>query len=187
MVSSHVRMTGTIVGVMAMFTLVIYGSVILHTKIAYGQQQQPDSSDNNSTSTEDLSATVGYIENTKKLLTQAQAEYDAGNFTGASKLVTTAYLDNFEYVEPVLIKQGSEPLKLDVEQMIREQLRSMIVKQVPKEQMDDQITAINAKLDEAITVVPEFPLGTTMGIIGSIMVAVMVIGGRSGLWHNRRP
>lgn len=184
--SSHVRITSTMAGVMVMLTLVIFGSIIFHTRFVYAQQQQQPDSSNNSTSTEDLSATVGYIENTKKLLTQAQVQYDAGNFTEANNLVTTAYLDNFEYVEPVLIKHGSEPLKVDIEQMIREQLRSMIEKQVPKEQVDDQITAINAKLDQAITVVPEFPLGATMGIIGSVMVAVIIIGGRSGLWFSHR-
>jgi hypothetical protein len=91
-----------------------------------------------------------YIENTKRLLQQVSLEYKDGNHTAAEELATTAYLDNFEFVEIDLVKHNAKALSDQIEQMMRVQLREMIKTQVSQDKIDSQIKAIDSKLDEAL-------------------------------------
>jgi hypothetical protein len=91
-----------------------------------------------------------YIENTKRLLQQVSLEYKDGNHTAAEELATTAYLDNFEFVEIDLVKHNAKALSDQIEQMMRVQLREMIKTQVSQGKIDSQIKAIDSKLDEAL-------------------------------------
>lgn len=117
---------------------------------AYAQQKEGEEetveANNNTTTT-----TLQYIQNAKQLLKQASIEYQKGNTTGADTLSTTAYLDNFEYVEPVLIQHNAIDLKEQTEQMMRVQLREMIKSNAAADQIDSQINAIIQKLDQAAT------------------------------------
>jgi len=119
--------------------------------------------------------TAQYIQNVKRLLQQVSKEYRNGNFTGADSLATTAYLDNFEYVEIDLVRHNATDLKEETEQMLRVQLREMIKDRVAADQLDAQINAIDSKLDQAITVVPEFPLGMTGAAMASVIAAIVSV------------
>ena len=94
---------------------------------------------------------IKYIETAKQLLNQTSLEYKKGNSTGAEELATRAYLDNFEYIEPILEKHGAANLKEQIEQMMRVQLRNMIKDKASQEQIDSQINKIYLKLSEAAT------------------------------------
>ena len=94
---------------------------------------------------------IKYIETAKQLLNQTSLEYKKGNSTGAEELATRAYLDNFEYIEPILEKHGAANLKEQIEQMMRVQLRNMIKDKASQEQIDSQINMIYLKLSEAAT------------------------------------
>ena len=73
-----------------------------------------------------------------------------GNHTAAEELATTAYLDNFEFVEIDLVKHNAKVISDQIEQMMRVQLREMIKTQVSQDKIDSQIKAIDSKLDEAL-------------------------------------
>ncbi|MGH9910598.1 MAG: PEFG-CTERM sorting domain-containing protein, partial [Nitrososphaerales archaeon] len=124
-----------------------------------------------------------YVENARQLLKQVSVEYKNGNFTGADKLAVFAYLENFEYVESDLAKNGAEDLMGQIEQMMRVELRDMIKNRVTQDKLDSHIDAIDAKLKEAYVVVPEFPVGLTVAL-ASIVGAVVALTRIKG--HNLR-
>lgn len=93
---------------------------------------------------------VEYLQNTRNLLNQSLAEYKNANFTGAEELAITAYLDNFEYVEHQIEKNGSHSLVEEIEHMMREKLRDMIKEKASQTDLDLHINATDAKLVEAI-------------------------------------
>jgi hypothetical protein len=119
-------------------------------------------------------STLQYIQNVRDLLKQVSVEYKKGNFTGAEQLATTAYLDNFEHVEIELVRYNATDLKEETEQMLRVELREMIKNHVTSEQVDNHISSINAKLDQAVTVVPEFPIGIAAVAMASVMAVVLL-------------
>ncbi len=91
-----------------------------------------------------------YLQNARNLLNQTLAEYKNANFSGAEELATTAYLDNFEYVEHQIDKKGSHNLVQDIEHMMREKLRDLIKEKASQKDVDLHINATDAKLVEAI-------------------------------------
>lgn len=119
-------------------------------------------------------STVQYIQNIRDLLNQLSVEYKNGNFTSAEQLATTAYLDNFEHVEIELVRHNATDLKAEIEHMLRVELRDMIKNRVASEQIDSQISSINVKLDQAVTVVPEFPIGITAVAMASVIAVVLL-------------
>ena len=66
-----------------------------------------------------------FLTNINNLLQKAMTELKAENFTGASDLVDTAYIDNYEYIEDPL-KELDEDLMEETEIMIREDLAGAI-------------------------------------------------------------
>jgi hypothetical protein len=68
---------------------------------------------------------TGIISKVRTLLNQTINEYRNKNYTGAQSLATSAYLDNFEFIEAPLDKHD-KALKNETEIMLREQLRQMI-------------------------------------------------------------
>lgn len=128
-----------------------------------GVEEEPDA---------EITATQ-YIENAKQLLEQLSEEYGKGNFTGAEKLATLAYLENYENVESELKNRGSEGLVEETEELMRVQLREMIQSRVTQEQMDAHIAKINEKLDQAAVVVPEFPVSVAIIMASAIGLVIM--------------
>ena len=79
-------------------------------------------------------------------------EYSTGNSTGAEKLATKAYLENFEQVESPLEEKGAGELKEQIEDMMREDLRGLIKNNASTEEVKTHINATEAKLVEGISI-----------------------------------
>ena len=84
----------------------------------------------------------------KSLLNQTLSEYRNQNFTGAQGLASSAYLDQFEFIEAPLDKH-EKALKENTELMLREQLRQYIKDKSPLENIQQLINNINSNLDKA--------------------------------------
>jgi hypothetical protein len=72
-------------------------------------------------------------------------------------------------------------LKEQTEEMLRVELVGLISDRADSKQIDAKIAEINAKLDEAITVVPEFPAGTPAAVLVAVVTATILYGR-----HRRR-
>lgn len=66
-----------------------------------------------------------FLTNINNLLQKSMTELNAENYTGASDLVDTAYIDNYEYIEDPL-KERNKDLMEETEIMIREDLAGAI-------------------------------------------------------------
>jgi hypothetical protein len=124
----------------AISSMIVF-SVLQATPVVSGQNQ---------TRSED--PVIKYAQTARELLNHTLAEYKKGNITGADELATSAYLDNFEYVEFPLIKKKSADLKEEIEKMMREDLRNMIKDKVPFEELNSHVNATDLKLVEAIQI-----------------------------------
>ena len=116
-----------------------------------------------------------YVEKIRELLTQAKQEYAAGDSDLALSLATKAYLDNYEFLEGPLIEAGEKELMIEVEIMLREELRGMIKAGASVSEVNSQIDAILIKMTTVEQVVPEFGTIAIMilvtAIIGSVLFA----------------
>ena len=88
------------------------------------------------------------ISEIRSLLNQTVDAYKQQNYAEAEALATTAYLDNFEFIEAPLAEKD-EVLMENTEAMLREQLRQLIQNQVPAEQLQQHVDKINSNLDKA--------------------------------------
>jgi hypothetical protein len=95
---------------------------------------------------------VEYAQTARNLLNQVMVEYQKGNTTGANDLATSAYLDNFEYVEAPLDKNGASDLKEAIEDPMREELREKIQNKVSPEELASHVKMLDDKLKEAILI-----------------------------------
>ena len=102
--------------------------------------------------TKNIDPSIVYSETARNLLNQVSTEYKEGNFSGAEELATSAYLDNFEYVEAPLEKKGGSEIMKQLEGMMRIDLRGMIKDEVPYEKLLSHINATDSKLAEAILI-----------------------------------
>jgi hypothetical protein len=120
-------------------------------KQAYVQKQDME---NNTTTTNnnETTSTINYIKTAAQLLGQVSTEYKDGNFSKAEELATKAYLDNFEYVEPILEKHGAKNLMEEIEHMMRIEIRDVIKNKVPHDKLDLEVGIIRGKLLDAISV-----------------------------------
>ncbi len=114
-------------------------------------QQEPQGSQNSITT----DPAIRYINTAKNLLNQVSTEYHQANYTGAEELAIRAYLDNFEYAEAALQKNGAVDLMEQLEGMMNKEIRGMIKKHISVEELDSKINTTDAKLEEAITVLSE--------------------------------
>ncbi|HEX5458075.1 MAG TPA: hypothetical protein VFX64_06790 [Candidatus Nitrosotalea sp.] len=112
-----------------------------------------------------------YYANVKSLLNQAKSAYSSENTDTALNLVTQAYLDNFEFIEPTLA-QSNLTLEQDLEKMIREDLRDMIKNGASSSDVSSEIDTIQSKLDSVASVVPEF--GTLAGSILILAISAVI-------------
>jgi plastocyanin len=104
----------------------------IESNIAFAQEQTP----------------AEIISAVKSLLNQTLSEYRNQNFTGAQGLASSAYLDQFEFIEAPLDKH-EKALKENTELMLREQLRQYIKDKSPIENIQQLINNINSNLDKA--------------------------------------
>ena len=88
------------------------------------------------------------ISKIRSLLNQTVEAYNQQNYAEAEALATTAYLDNFEFIEAPLAEKDLELME-NTEVMLREQLRQFIQNRVPVEEIQQHIDKINSNLDKA--------------------------------------
>jgi hypothetical protein len=88
------------------------------------------------------------ISEIRSLLNQTVEVYKQQNYAEAEALATTAYLDNFEFIEAPLAEKD-EALMENTEVMLREQLRQLIQNKVSLEELQQHIDKINSNLDKA--------------------------------------
>ena len=92
---------------------------------------------------------IAIINNIKSLLNQQLlSAYRSQDYEGAENIAIKAYLENYENIEAPLAEHD-RPLMEQTEVMLREQLRQLIGDKVPVEQVEQQISLINANLDKA--------------------------------------
>ena len=96
------------------------------------------------TSTNEKSS-ADYISNIRSLLNQVTSAYSANDAIKAKELATTAYLDNFEFLEKPIGKELAD----QGESLLREKLRTQIDNNAPIDQIKQTISEINIVLDKA--------------------------------------
>ena len=87
-------------------------------------------------------------------LADAIAYIKAGNYAQADDTVVTAYLDNFEYLEPPIDKYDHK-LKIDIELAMREHLREMISKKAPPGEVSAYVNGILQNLKKAESLIKD--------------------------------
>jgi high-affinity iron transporter len=109
---------------------------------------------------EEPTTPIQFISKIRTLLNQTIEEYNNQNFTGAEELAISAYLDNYEYVEAPLAEKD-RPLMETTEIMMREELRQMILDEVPNEEIVSHIEDINNNLDRAVELLSDSSSATS--------------------------
>lgn len=122
---------------------------------------------------------LDYLGNVKSLLAEAKEQYSAGNKATSLGLVTKAYLDNFEYLEPAIAANNLQ-LKQSLEKEIREDLRDMIKNDAPVLDVNTKIDGILSQLDGVASIVPEFGPLAVLALVASISM-VTIIGRKNKL------
>ena len=121
-----------------------------------------------------------YVATIRQLLEDARAEYRAGNNDLALSYVTKAYLDNYEFLEGPLVEAGERELMVEVEELMREELRTMIRNGAPVADVEAQIDTIQERMDTVAVIVPEF--GTVaVAVLAVAIVAIVAVTARSRL------
>ena len=86
-----------------------------------------------------------YYDNIDILLNNAISSIQNGNYLAADKNVSSAYLDNFEYLEAP-IEEVNSTLMLQIETNMRENLRALIKNQTPLADIEAYISNIKEDL-----------------------------------------
>lgn len=97
---------------------------------------------------ENASEHAQYFTAIRTLLADIVTDVNAGNYDQADQHAVTAYLDNYEYLEAPIEKHDPE-LMVAIEIEMREQLREMIREEDSPGTIEEHITGILTKLDEA--------------------------------------
>ena len=95
-----------------------------------------------------------YFSTIRTDLANAIAYIKAGNYAQADDTVVTAYLDNFEYLEPPIDKYDHK-LKIDIELAMREHLREMISKKAPPGEVSAYVNGILQNLKKAESLIKD--------------------------------
>jgi hypothetical protein len=98
---------------------------------------------------EEEEGTIPIINHIKSLLNQNLLDaYRSQDYATAENIAIEAYLDNYENIE-IAIAEHDRALMEQTELMLREDLRQMIKDRVSIEQIEQQVTMIDANLDRA--------------------------------------
>ncbi len=103
---------------------------------------------NNLLGTKGFYAKSGLYDNIRALYKQLIAQVDAGDYNAAGNTSITAYLDNFEYLEPDL-KSVNPTFEHNLEITMREDLRNLVSSHAPAQVIKDKVTSILSDLDKA--------------------------------------
>jgi len=152
----------------------IFGEI----NMAYAQRADPSViKGHTSILTDEINAILGvsggegndpqeHVENTRRLLSDARAEYEAGNRDLALSHATKAYLNSYEFLEGPLIDADERELMEEIEGMMRKELRTMMKEGAPASEVSEQIDAILLKMEVVSAIVPEF------GAMPAIAIAI---------------
>jgi hypothetical protein len=88
------------------------------------------------------------ISEIRALLNQTIQAFKQQNYAEAEALATTAYLDNYEFIEAPLAEKDNALME-NTEVMLREQLRQLIQNRVSIEELQQHIDKINSNLDKS--------------------------------------
>jgi len=124
---------------------------------------------------------LDYVENIEKLLSDVKIEYQKGNTDMALSLATKAYLDNFEYLEGPLKETDNVELVSEIEEMLREELRTMIKNKASTEEVNQQVDAILEKMESVKVAVPEFGAIVTIALAIAIIATIIATSKKTGL------
>jgi hypothetical protein len=91
----------------------------------------------------DVITTINKIES---ILDQVSASYKSGDKDTAFSQATSAYLENYEYIESAISAKDLKQME-KIENMLRVELRSMIQNEDPIEDIDAKIDSIKENLD----------------------------------------
>lgn len=97
------------------------------------------------TQSSDVLSTISNIED---LLDQVSSEYRNGNKDTAFSLATTAYLENYEYIEGTIASKDLQ-LMQKIELMMRVDLRSLIQNGKSADEVDAKIDSIKTEFAKA--------------------------------------
>jgi high-affinity iron transporter len=112
------------------------------------------SSTTTSTKNQPQDQNAQYFSTIRTDLANAIAYIKAGNYAQADDTVVTAYLDNFEYLEPPIDKYDHK-LKIDIELAMREHLREMISKKAPPGEVSAYVNGILQNLKKAESLIKD--------------------------------
>ena len=158
---------------------------------AYAQRADPSViKGHTSVLTDEINAVLGvsggkgsdpqeHVENTRRLLSDARAEYEAGNQDLALSHATKAYLNSYKFLEGPLIDADERELMEEIEEMMRKELRTMMKEGAPASEVSEQIDAILLKMKVVSAIVPEF---SAMPAIAIAIGATAVITFASRGW-----
>ncbi len=153
----------------------VFGGIIHEYEEIFGleamEEEEPGEHENSSTTT---TKSLGYIENIRKILTKLSEAYRAGNYAEADRLAVDAYLNNFEFVEGDLEKSGNRALMLEIEQLMRIELREMIKGKASVGEIDAHIAKINSKLDQAVNALSPDTIAKTTATRGYHIVRTTI-------------
>ena len=88
------------------------------------------------------------ISTIRNLLNQTMVEYNKQNYTGAADLADVAYIDNFEFLEAPLAEEDQQLME-ETEIILREDLSRLIEERAQPQQIQELISEINERLDQA--------------------------------------
>ena len=135
--------------IILIFVVAAVSSLVYDTtyspSFAQVNKTQSNSSEDTATSTNNEKSTQDYILNIRLLLNQTIEAYSANDTIKAKELATTAYLDNFEYIEEPIGEELSE----EGEELLREKLASQIDSNVSIDEIKQTINSTNKVLDDA--------------------------------------
>jgi len=117
---------------------------------------------------------LDYVDNIQKLLTDVKTEYRAGNAELALTYATSAYLDNYEFLEGPLVDAGERDLMEAIEIEMREELRAMIRDGASPDEVDAQVDMLLEQMEVVAVIVPEFG-AIALAIFGAAAATVLFV------------
>ncbi len=118
---------------------------------------------------------LDYVAEIRRLLEDARIEYRQGNTDLALSFAREAYLDNYEFLEGPLDDAGERDLMLEVETLMREELRNRMSAGAPAAEIDKRIDTLMERMDTVAVIVPEFG-ALVMVVLGIAVTSVVVLG-----------
>jgi hypothetical protein len=126
-----------------------------------------------------MESTIQYVQKLKDRLSRVSLEYGIGNTTGAEDIAIAAHRDYFGHLKVELEKRNATELSEQTDRMLRVELVELIANKSDQGSIDAKLAEINEKLDEAIVIVPEFPLAGMVMLASAIGALTLLARAKS--------